>query len=41
MADDFDQDNDDMPPSDRSYLIYGAAFLIGVGILMGIGWYFR
>jgi hypothetical protein len=41
MPDYFDHENDNLPPDGRSRMIYGAAFFVGVAILMGIGWYFR
>jgi hypothetical protein len=33
-------DNDDPRPSDRSLMTFGAVFVIGVAVLIAVGWYF-
>ena len=34
-------DNHDQRPGDFTLIVFGAVFLIGVAIMIGIGWYFR
>ncbi len=41
MPSDLNENGDHQPPNEPSYVILGVGFVLGIVIIMAIGWYLR
>ncbi len=41
MPNDLNEHGDNPPPNEPSYVMLGVGFVLGIVIIMGIGWYLR